>query len=49
LNFLQPAGGVSVFPEIQEGGHMLGSSPQPPASTHSNAHVTVVAELNILL
>jgi len=27
---------------------MPGSSPQTPASTHKNAHVTVVAELNML-
>ena len=27
---------------------MPGSSPQPPANTHDSAHVTVVAELNML-
>jgi len=40
--------GVLVFPGIQGFGHRPGSSPQPPASTHDNAHVTVVAELNML-
>ena len=40
--------GVPVFPEIQGDDHMLGSSPQTPASTHNNAYVTVVAELNML-
>jgi hypothetical protein len=40
--------GSSVLTEIHGGGHMPGSNPQPPTSTYDNAHVTVVAELNML-